>query len=423
VDARHPLLHLPPALVHHVMRTLKKPLVVVLNKLDAVQPEVAERWAEVLQLAVPGVCGVVGYSKEPLREHAYKKLALGKAALIEACHAAYAAHSSSHKADDDACTENAAPEGKDEDLPDKHFSGDAAEPEAAELEAGRIMLGLVGHPNVGKSSLVNSLFDSKVVSVKATPGHTKTLQTLVLDEKTCLCDSPGVVFPRLEVPRETQIVGMLIPLAQVREPFSAIRWVMERASTPLPELLNVKPVTLKQVLDFREAGTEVVRLEALPSDVSVSEPTQIVPWSPMLLCAQYAIQRGLVRGGRPDCMRAGMEILERVIDGRVPYAVQPPSDGFHELASSLSARCEAEEDGEDSDWQLDDADFESEDDNADGKDKDLLEMFGEEAKTTGQCTIRSRKKADRKKKLLEAETGLRPGTMKALPTRDREEDE
>ena len=49
----------------------------------------------------------------------------------------------------------------------------------------------------------------KVVSVKATPGHTKILQTLKLNENTLLCDSPGVVFPRLEVPREAQIVGAL----------------------------------------------------------------------------------------------------------------------------------------------------------------------------------------------------------------------
>ena len=47
----------------------------------------------------------------------------------------------------------------------------------------------------------------KLVSVKATPGHTKILQTLRLDASTELCDSPGVVFPRLEVPREAQIVG------------------------------------------------------------------------------------------------------------------------------------------------------------------------------------------------------------------------
>lgn len=39
---------------------------------------------------------------------------------------------------------------------------------------------------------------------------------------------------------------------------------------------------------------------------------QVVPWSAMLLCAQLATQRGFVQNGRPDTMKAGTEILERV---------------------------------------------------------------------------------------------------------------
>merc|ERR1712045_566864 len=118
------------------------------------------------------------------------------------------------------------------------MQGQGVEPAAASsvmTTEDRLILGLVGHPNVGKSSLINSIMGSKVVSVKATPGHTKTLQTMILDERTALCDSPGVVFPRLEVSRESQIIGMLIPVAQVREPFSAIRWVMEKAVKPLEQ--------------------------------------------------------------------------------------------------------------------------------------------------------------------------------------------
>merc|ERR1740117_901225 len=151
------------------------------------------------------------------------------------------------------------------------------------------MLGLVGHPNVGKSSLVISIIGEKVVSVKATPGHTKTLQTMALDDQTSLLDSPGVVFPRLEVPREAQIVGMLIPHGQVREPFSALRWVMERATTPLNDLLGLKTVTLRQAMDLKDNGTDALRLESLVDGGNLDE-ADAVPWSPMLICAQYAVQ-------------------------------------------------------------------------------------------------------------------------------------
>ena len=49
----------------------------------------------------------------------------------------------------------------------------AEEEEATAAKDGRVMIGLVGHPNVGKSSMVNYILGRKAVSVKATPGHTK----------------------------------------------------------------------------------------------------------------------------------------------------------------------------------------------------------------------------------------------------------
>jgi ribosome biogenesis GTPase A len=432
LDARHPLLHLPPALVFHIVKTLRKPLVLVLNKLDVVDPKAAARWSEVLQMCVPGVMGVVGYSKEPVREEDFAPLRIGKAALIATCQDAVAAARKGEMKAESGPTPRSAAEASAVVRALARAAG-VEEPWIEEMEEigttpadrdieddGRVMLGLIGHPNVGKSSLVNSLIGEKVVSVKATPGHTKTLQTMVLDAHTCLCDSPGVVFPRLEVPREAQIVGMLIPHGQVREPFSALRWVMEHATTPLHELLSLKPVTLQQVLDFSEAGTEVLRLDTL-LDGGTLESDHVVPWSPTLICAQYATQRGLVRYGRPDCQAAGMEILTRVLEGRVPYSVVPPTNSLSDELRDRATGIE-DSDGEYSDWGFDDAEFDTDEEaGAEAKPKDLLGMFGEEAKVTGACTNASRRRADRRKKL----DSLGDGTSKkAVPiTRRRATEE
>lgn len=58
-------------------------------------------------------------------------------------------------------------------------------------------IGLVGYPNVGKSSTINALMGSKKVGVSAQPGKTKHFQTLHLDDQTILCDCPGLVFPTI----------------------------------------------------------------------------------------------------------------------------------------------------------------------------------------------------------------------------------
>ena len=46
----------------------------------------------------------------------------------------------------------------------------------AKVQEGRTVVGLVGYPNVGKSSTINSLLTYKKVSVSATPGKTKHFQ-------------------------------------------------------------------------------------------------------------------------------------------------------------------------------------------------------------------------------------------------------
>lgn len=67
-----------------------------------------------------------------------------------------------------------------------------------------ITIGLVGHPNVGKSSLINGIMGKTVVSASRTPGHTKHFQTIHLTENVRLSDCPGLVFPSL-LPKPVQV--------------------------------------------------------------------------------------------------------------------------------------------------------------------------------------------------------------------------
>lgn len=57
-----------------------------------------------------------------------------------------------------------------------------------------ITVGVVGFPNVGKSSLINSLKRTRVANVGSTPGVTKAMQEVHLDKNVKLLDCPGIVF-------------------------------------------------------------------------------------------------------------------------------------------------------------------------------------------------------------------------------------
>jgi len=97
------------------------------------------------------------------------------------------------------------------------------------------VFGMVGFPNVGKSSLINVLMHvaanehtSKRVAVGATPGKTKHFQTLLLSDTVTLCDCPGLVFPCFLRGKADMIVNGILPIDQMREYMAPMALVCRR---------------------------------------------------------------------------------------------------------------------------------------------------------------------------------------------------
>ncbi|CAE7601130.1 NSN1, partial [Symbiodinium microadriaticum] len=153
-----------------------------------------------------------------------------------------------------------------------------------------ISVGIVGMPNVGKSSLINSLTRTRAVNVSSTPGFTKLVQEVVLDKNIRLLDSPGVVFADGE---------------------------MEDVITPVTEILNRCPPAY------------LMQLYAIPK-FNVQDT--------MSFLALVARSTGkLKKGGIPHVEAAARGVLHDWNNGKIKYYCKPPDMSSRSSAAQIAA--------------------------------------------------------------------------------------
>lgn len=92
-----------------------------------------------------------------------------------------------------------------------------------------ITVGVVGLPNVGKSSIINSLNRSKACNVGSTPGVTKQMQTVQLDSKIKILDSPGIVFHSGSEGDASVALKNALRVASLKDPVTPATAILKRA--------------------------------------------------------------------------------------------------------------------------------------------------------------------------------------------------
>lgn len=122
-------------------------------------------------------------------------------------------------------------------------------------------IAICGRSNVGKSSLINFLFRSKLAKTSSTPGKTQFLNFFLLDEKTVFADLPGygyanvpaqvkktwgpMVQTYLEQRTSLKLILFLMDIRRLptKEDLQFLKWVMEKKKAALLVLTKVDKVT------------------------------------------------------------------------------------------------------------------------------------------------------------------------------------
>ncbi|PWY81964.1 hypothetical protein BO70DRAFT_379912 [Aspergillus heteromorphus CBS 117.55] len=180
-----------------------------------------------------------------------------------------------------------------------------------------IKVGVIGYPNVGKSSVINALTArlnkgvSNACPTGAEAGVTTSLREVKLDNKLKLIDSPGIVFPsagdkggkkkKKQEEHARLVLLNAIPPKQIEDPVPAVSLLVKRLSTS------------------EDLVTKMLQLYNIPALLpSGGDPTQD-------FLVHVARKRGrLGKGGVPNIEAAAMTVINDWRDGRIQGWVNAP---------------------------------------------------------------------------------------------------
>ena len=157
------------------------------------------------------------------------------------------------------------------------------------LDLKQISVGFIGYPNVGKSSIINTLRCKKVCKVAPIPGETKVWQYIRLTKRIHLIDCPGVVYPEGETEADKVLKGVT-RVENLKTPSFYISHVLEQT----------QPAYLRKLYGVEGWEDEQEFLEKLAKKTGK-----------------------LLKGGECDVDTVAKMVLSDWQRGKIPYFVKP----------------------------------------------------------------------------------------------------
>jgi len=160
----------------------------------------------------------------------------------------------------------------------------------------QISVGVIGYPNVGKSSVINTLISKKSCKVAPIPGETKIWQYITLFRNIYLIDSPGVV----------------VDTAGDTETDSVLKGVVRAERLETPE-------------DYIDAIQKTVKKEHIAAMYGLPKAGEDTWDTSLELLEKIAVKCGrLLKGGEPCLRTAAIMMINDFQRGRLPHYVAPP---------------------------------------------------------------------------------------------------
>ena len=111
--------------------------------------------------------------------------------------------------------------------------------EAKGMRKGRARVLVVGVPNVGKSTLINRLVEKKAVGTGNKPGVTKELNWIRISDEVELLDSPGILWPKIDIGNIAYNLASLTAIKEEILPlFDVVEYILRTLEKYYPQTLK-----------------------------------------------------------------------------------------------------------------------------------------------------------------------------------------